>query len=60
MGKISPHANRSKRARTSASSIWSTRSAIPRPPAAVTSSAVSSIVSGRPEADGFPGTLPPV
>jgi hypothetical protein len=33
---------------TSSSTVWSTRTAMPTPPAAVTSAAVSSIVSGRP------------
>ena len=38
---------RSTSAATCAGSRWSVGTAIPRPPAAVTSSAVSSIVSGR-------------
>ena len=38
---------RSTSARTSSASAWSQRTAMPSPPAAVTSSAVSSIVSGR-------------
>jgi hypothetical protein len=36
------------RAATSEGTIWSQRTAIPRPPAAVSSSAVSSMVSGLP------------
>jgi hypothetical protein len=38
---------RSISAATSSASAWSQRTATPSPPAAVTSSAVSSIVSGR-------------
>ena len=45
---------------TSGSTVWSVRTAIPRPPAAVTSAAVSSIVSVRPAVAGLPSTLRPV
>ena len=38
---------RATRAATAPGSRWSTATAMPRPPAAVTSSAVSSMVSGR-------------
>src|SRR6266508_2597514 len=51
---------RSKTASTCASSVWSQRKAMPVPPRAVTSSAVSSIVPGRPSVVGCPRTLRPV
>ena len=51
---------RAKSSSTSASMVWSVRTAIPRPPSAVTSSAVSSSVSVRPGVAGRPRTLRPV
>lgn len=51
---------RSKRARTSASTRWSTRTAMPWPPAFVTRSAVSSMVSGRAISLAAPRVLRPV
>ena len=51
---------RAKSRSTSSSTVWSVRTAIPRPPSAVTISAVSSIVSGRPAVAGRPRALRPV
>ena len=51
---------RSNSRSTSDSTVWSVRTAMPRPPSAVTISAVSSIVSGRPSVAGRPRTLRPV
>jgi hypothetical protein len=51
---------RSNSASTCASSEWSQRTAMPMPPRAVSSSAVSSIVPGRPSVVGSPRTLRPL
>ena len=51
---------RAKSCATSHSIMWSVRTAMPRPPSAVTNAAVSSIVSGRPGVAGRPRTLRPV
>nr|WP_312032874.1 hypothetical protein [Actinomadura latina] len=47
-------------ARTSSGRLWSTRTGIPAPPAAVIRSAVSSIVSGRPSSERPEPLLRPV